>query len=184
MTSMRVLLLLVLLAGPAACKARPGAAEDAGGGGHAGRAPAHAGGATDRGTEASADERAAARPEPEARLRRAAEEARQLTSALLKGGVARREVTSIADIRGYRLYRRGRYREARVWFEAGVRIDPTFEPCLYNAARLSALVGDLSAARERLQQLRRRGTPLSARYLAQAAGDADFSALDLPRRSP
>ena len=115
---------------------------------------------------------AVARPESPERIEAAASEARQLTAALLSGGVDRREVTSVADIRGYRLYRRGLYRQARVWFEIGVEIDPTFEPCLHNAARVAALLGDQDAARAHLAQLARLDTPMGRRFLRSLAAES------------
>lgn len=104
-------------------------------------------------------------------------EAESLVSALLEGGISRREVTAMADIRGYRLYRKRYFRRARAWFEIAVRTDPSFELSRYNAARAAALTGDLAGARRHLRALRALGTPLSRHRMELAKVDPDLAAL-------
>ncbi len=104
-------------------------------------------------------------------------EAQRLTRALLAGGVAAREVTSVADIRGYRLFRRRYHRQAQVWFETAVGVDPTFEPALYNAALTAALLADRPRALRHLERLRRLGTPLGRRRLTRAARSPHLRAI-------
>jgi tetratricopeptide (TPR) repeat protein len=117
------------------------------------------------------------RAESDEQVERARREAEALVVSLRAGGVAPREVTSTADIRGFRLFRRRYFRQARVWFEAAVRSDPTFEPALYNAARAAAAAGDLRAAREHLRRLAALKTPLARGKLRQARDDSDLAEL-------
>lgn len=117
------------------------------------------------------------REESEEQVRRAEREARKLVEALIQGGVERREVCSMADIRGHRLFRRRYFRQARVWFEAAVRTDPTFEPALLNAARATAAAGDRAAAVRHLKALEKLGTPLARSRLRLAAEDPDLAGL-------
>lgn len=115
--------------------------------------------------------------ETEEQIAAAEKEARDLVRALLEGGISPREVTSMADIRGYRLFRRRLFGQARAWFEAAVRTDPRFEPVLFNAARAAAAHGDLAAARAHLERLRRLDTPLARSRLRLAATDPDLAKL-------
>lgn len=115
--------------------------------------------------------------ETDEQLRSAGEECRSLVDSLLTSGISPREVASTADIRGYRLYRRRYFGQARVWFEAATRTDPTYEPGLLNAARVAALLGDLVGAREHLRRLRAIGTPLSRSRLSLMKSDPDFAKL-------
>lgn len=117
-----------------------------------------------------------ARPETEAQVARERREARELTQAL-RHAVSARQLTSMADIRGYRLYRERRYRRAQVWFETAVQLDPSYELSQYSAARVAALLDDLDRAREHLAQLRRQDTPLARRALLAAERDPDLAAL-------
>lgn len=117
------------------------------------------------------------RPESAGQLEQAQQEARRWTSDLLKGGLARREVASMADIRGYRLFRRRSFGQALQWFSTATRVDPTYEPALFNAARAAALLGDVAAAQEHLTRLRGLSTPLSLRQLNAAARHKDFARL-------
>ena len=87
----------------------------------------------------------------------------------------------MADIRGYRLFRRRSFGQALRWFETAARIDPTYEPALFNAARAAALLGAVHRAREHLAKLRALGTPLSRRQLDAAARHEDFKALQPTR---
>ena len=117
------------------------------------------------------------RAETPQQIERAREESRKLVAQLLASGIQRREVTAIADIRGYRFYKRRYFARARVWFEAAARTDPSYELSLYNAARAAALLGDLPAAKAHLEKLRKLGTPLAKRRLKLAKKDPDFKAL-------
>ncbi len=99
-----------------------------------------------------------------------------MIESLIAGGIAKREVTSIADIRGYRLYRRRYFGRAHIWFSAAVRTDPTYELSLYNAARTAALLGKVDTAQGLLQRLRRLDTPLARHRLQLAASDPDLAA--------
>lgn len=117
------------------------------------------------------------RAESDARVVRALEEAAALVQAMGQGGVSRREAASMADIRGYRLFKRRLFGQARAWFETAVRADPTFEPAIFNAARAAAAAGDASAARDHLRRLRRLGTPLARSRLGLARQDPDLRGL-------
>jgi Flp pilus assembly protein TadD len=110
----------------------------------------------------------------------ASEEARKLVQALVSGGVSVREAASVADMRGYRLYRRRAFGQARAWFRAAVSVDPDFELSLYNGARCAALLGDLGEARALLGRLRRLGTPVARARLELARTDPDLRALWSP----
>jgi hypothetical protein len=114
-------------------------------------------------------------------LEAARREAAQLAAALLKGGVPAREVASVADMRGYRLYRRRAFGQARAWFDAAIRVDGRFELSLYNAARCAALLGKDAEARALLASLRGLDTPLARSRLRLADQDPDLVTL---RRSP
>ena len=117
------------------------------------------------------------RPESAAQIEAAVKEARGLAQSLVEGGVPRREVASVADVRGYRLYRRRAFGQARAWFRAAVEVDPRFELSLYNGARCSALLGDLSGARALLDRLRALDTPLARARLELSRTDPDLQAL-------
>lgn len=69
-----------------------------------------------------------AQPERADELAAADQAARAFTRKLLAGGLNRREVTALADIRGYRLYKRRFFGRAHAWFSAAVQTDPRFEP--------------------------------------------------------
>lgn len=124
------------------------------------------------------------RPESVEQLEQAQKEARRWTGDLLKGGLARREVASMADIRGYRLFRRRSFGRALRWFTTAARVDPTYEPSRFNAARAAALLGDVTAAQEHLARLRGLKTPLSLRQLDAAARHKDFAVLRKRPPSP
>ena len=124
------------------------------------------------------------RPESTEQLDQAQQEARRWTGDLLKGGLARREVASMADIRGYRLFRRRSFGRALRWFTTAARVDPTYEPSRFNAARAAALLGDVAAAQEHLTRLRGLKTPLSLRQLDAAARHKDFAVLRKRPPSP
>lgn len=83
----------------------------------------------------------------------------------------------MADIRGYRLYRRRYFHQAHVWFEAAIRVDPSYELSLFNAARTAALLGRTTRAQAHLESLRRLDTPLAKDRLRRVARDRDFAAL-------
>jgi len=121
-----------------------------------------------------------ARAESEEQVARAGKEATAMVAALRQGGITGREVTSMADIRGYRLFKRRYFRQARAWFEAAVKSDPTFEPALYNAARSAAAMGDRARAAEHLRRLSRLETPLARSRLQMAARDPDLASLFTP----
>lgn len=105
-------------------------------------------------------------PLTHAQLRRTQVEIESLFSALKAGGVAAREITSVADIRGFRLLRRKRYREAQLWFEAGVKNDPTYELCLFNAALTAHLLADHPRVHKHTVALQKLHTPLANAKLA------------------
>jgi len=118
-----------------------------------------------------------ARMEARARVKKAGDEASSLTATLRESGVDAREVASIADMRGYRLYRKRYFRQAQSWFEAAVKVDPSFEPALLNAARCAMLLKDQAKAARMLSTLGRLNTPLARSRLALARMDPDFAAL-------
>lgn len=118
-----------------------------------------------------------AREEPPARVEAAAKEARGLTRALKAGGVDAREVAAVADMRGYRLYRKRYFRQAQVWFEAAATADPSFEPALLNAARCAILLERPDRARAFVSTLQRLNTPLAKSRLSLAKEDPDFAPL-------
>lgn len=117
------------------------------------------------------------RDETKEQLARAAQEAAKLSADLVKSGIPPREVASMADIRGYRLFRKRYFGMARRWFMTAARTDPSFEPAHYNAARAAALLGDTAAARRHLERLRELGTPMSRRKLQLARRHPDFAPL-------
>ena len=114
----------------------------------------------------------------------ARQEAAQLVARLKAGGVDGREAASVADMRGYRLYRRRNFKQAQAWFEAAVQADPTFEPALFNAARCAALLGRREQAAERLRGLQKLDTPLSRSRLKLTERDPDFASVLDPRAAP
>lgn len=118
-----------------------------------------------------------ARLEAAATVKAAGEEARRLTEALKAGGVDAREVAAVADMRGYRLYRKRYFRQAQVWFETAALVDPSFEPALFNAARCAVLLEQPVRARERINALKRLNTPLARSRLDLARQDPDFASL-------
>ena len=120
-------------------------------------------------------------PETAKEIEAAAREAAQLAAALVKGGVPPREVASVADMRGYRLYRRRAFRQARAWFDTAIGVDARFELSLYNAARCAALLGKNVEARGLLARLRALDTPLARSRLRLAERDPDLATL---RRGP
>lgn len=115
-----------------------------------------------------------ARKESAAELTAAQDAARTFTQKLLKGGLNRREVTALADIRGYRLYKRRFFGRAHAWFSAAVATDPRFELSLYNAARTAALLGKADEARTHLRRLAALNTPLARTRLTLARTDPDL----------
>jgi len=117
------------------------------------------------------------RPETPAQVARARKEATALVQAMAQGGITGREVTSMADIRGYRLFRRREFRQALAWFEVAVHSDATFEPAMFNAARAAAALGQVQTAHRYLQLLRGLGTPLARTRLALARTDPDLAPL-------
>jgi hypothetical protein len=124
------------------------------------------------------------RSESPAQVATAQLEANRLVLALSKGGVPSREVASVADMRGYRLYRGRLFAQARAWFLAATRVDPSFELSLYNAARCDALLGDGTQARAYLARLRRLDTPLARSRLRLAERDPDLAILRASPRNP
>lgn len=115
--------------------------------------------------------------ETKEQLDKATTEATNLVKTLSQSGILAREIASLADIRGYRFYRKRFFGQAQIWFEIAVKIDPLYELSLYNAARTAALLGDLNKARTRLKQLEKLKTPMSQRRLQLSLSDPDFSAL-------
>ena len=117
------------------------------------------------------------RPETAESVDAARGEAKKLADAMLLAGVAPREVASVADTRGYRLFRTRRHGAALAWFERAIQMDPTYELSLYNAARCAALLGDTPAAIKHLYTLQRLNTPLSRGRMAMALRDPDLVAV-------
>jgi hypothetical protein len=117
------------------------------------------------------------RLETRQQVQAAQKEAFRQTRSLLEAGVPPREVASVADTRGYRLYRTRHLGQARAWFEAAVSVDRSFELSLYNAARCAALQGDHRAARRHLLSLQRLDTPLSRARMSMASQDPDLQSL-------
>jgi hypothetical protein len=117
------------------------------------------------------------RTEEAAQVEAAAKEARALVQSLVQGGVPAREAASVADMRGYRLYRRRLFGQARAWFRAAVEADPRFELSLFNGARCAALLGDLGEARTFLDRLSALATPLARARLELTRTDPDLKAL-------
>ena len=120
------------------------------------------------------------RPESAAEIAAEDKRAKDFTGKLL-GSVNRREVTAMADIRGYRLYKRRYFARAHSWFRAAVAADPRFELALYNAARTATLLGKREEALGYLRRLASLGTPLARARLKLARKDPDLQALDLRR---
>jgi hypothetical protein len=117
-----------------------------------------------------------AHPETAAEIAAARRRARAFV-ATLKGSLNPREITALADIRGYGFYRRRFFGRAHEWFLAAVATDPRFELSLYNAARTAALLGRRSEARRLLERLRVLDTPLARMRLKLATRDPDLSRL-------
>lgn len=116
------------------------------------------------------------RAETREHVTREEQEANALLGAL-GAAVSRGQLASMADIRGYRHYHARRYRRAQVWFEHAVRLAPSYELSLYNAARVAALLGELERARTHLAALGALRTPMAARALERARQDPDLAAL-------
>ena len=117
------------------------------------------------------------RPETPEKIKAASLEANELVEDLLKAGISPREVASVADTRGYQYFHWRYFNRARLWFEQAVRVDPTYELSLYNAARCAAALGDHKAAIAHLQTLQRLETPLSRSRLVLAHADPDLAAM-------
>ena len=117
-------------------------------------------------------------------LAQTASEVRQLTAALLNGGVAPREVASVADIRGVRLMKRKRFTLANVWLRAAAQIDPTYEWAVYHAAVCAAKLGQRDSARAQLQRLQRLATPLANKRLQDARRISELATLLKAGRRP
>lgn len=115
------------------------------------------------------------RPEEIAAERR---RARVFTKTLGRS-LNRREVTALADIRGYRLYKHRYFGRAHEWFLAAVDTDPRFELSLYNAARTAALLGHVAEAQAFLTRLQKLATPLARQRLILARTDPDLAGVHL-----
>lgn len=116
------------------------------------------------------------RPEEQRAVQAAGAEAEALARSLLAGGISPREVASIADMRGYRHYRKRRYAQAYAWFIMATKTDGTFELSLFNAARSAALLGRGPEALALLHRLRALKTPLGRSLARRADRDPDFAA--------
>lgn len=116
------------------------------------------------------------RPEEQQSIQAAGAEAEALARSLLAGGISRREVASIADMRGYRLFRKRRYAQAHAWFIRATQVDGTFELSLFNAARCAALLDRGPEAHALLHRLRALKTPLSRSLARRADRDPDLAA--------
>jgi len=117
------------------------------------------------------------RPETPEKIMATSLEAQKLVKDLLQTGISPREVASVADTRGYQFFHWRYFQRARLWFEQAVRVDPTYELSLYNAARCAAATGDHKAAVAHLTTLQRLETPLSRSRLVLANEDPDISAM-------
>ncbi len=124
------------------------------------------------------------RQEPRRQVAAAREEAGRLVSSLAAGGIDAREAASVADMRGYRLYRKRHIKKAQAWFEAAVKADPSFEPPLLNAARCAVLLNQPERARGHLRTLKQLDTPLARSRLNIATSDPDFAPLRSRRHRP
>ncbi|PIE17044.1 MAG: hypothetical protein CSA65_09825 [Proteobacteria bacterium] len=116
------------------------------------------------------------RPETVAEIAAARQRARGFV-ATLKGSLNRREVTALADIRGYGFYRQRQFGQAHEWFLAAVATDPSFELSLYNAARTAALLGRFEEAKRLIERLRALDTPLARMRLKLGSRDPDLAVL-------
>ena len=119
----------------------------------------------------------APRPETPDKKLAARREAQKQVKDLLKTGISPREVASVADTRGYQFFHWRYFQRAQLWFEQAVRVDPTYELSLYNAARCAAALGDHKAAIKHLTTLEGLDTPLSRSRLVLAREDPDLSAM-------
>ncbi len=115
------------------------------------------------------------RHEEERAILAARKEAKEIARSLLGGGISRREVASIADMRGYRHYRKRRYGQALAWFQRATQTDPSFELSAFNAARCAALLGRGAEALPLLRRLRTMDTSLSRALLQQVDRDPDLA---------
>ncbi len=118
-----------------------------------------------------------ARPETPKKVEATRKESAQLVKGLLGAGIPAREVASVADTRGYKYFHWRYFKRARIWFEHAVRVDPTFEMSLYNAARCAAATGDHKAAVAHLKTLEKLDTPMSRSRLVLANEDPDIAAM-------
>ena len=123
-----------------------------------------------------------ARRETPAQLKRVQAEAERFVSSLLAAQYSRREITSMADIRGYQLYLNRYVASADLWFREAIRADPSFELSLFNGARTAALLGQRERAAQLIESLRKLDTPLARARLALAEQDPDFGQLRPPIR--
>jgi hypothetical protein len=122
------------------------------------------------------------RDESDADLKRTEREVSGFIGKLLKSDFSRRELTAMADIRGYRHYRNRRFKQAYIWFFHASFVDPKFELSHYNAARCAALIGRCDWVFEHLARLRSLGTPLSRARLALANCDPELFGKRGPKR--
>ena len=117
------------------------------------------------------------RPETPDKILATSLEAQKLVKDLLRAGIPPREVASVADTRGYQFFHWRYFNRARLWFEQAVRVDPTYELSLYNAARCTAALGDHKASIAHLATLEKLDTPLSRSRLVLGAEDPDLLAM-------
>ncbi len=115
--------------------------------------------------------------ELESQIIKTRSEVTQWLAALEQNNFPAREIASMADIRGYRLYRKRFFKQAHIWFEAAAKVDPSYELALFNAARTAVLLGDVLAARKHLFRLKKLDTPLSRSRLKLIDSDPDFAKL-------
>jgi len=85
----------------------------------------------------------------------------------------KRELASAANTRGHRLYEAGKLADALPLFIAAAEIDRSYGMPRYNAARIFALRGEVSAAVQWLDELRAMGRSQRAR-LTEARKDESF----------
>jgi hypothetical protein len=100
---------------------------------------------------------------------------RPLVARLAEQGYSRWTLGRKLNVRGFRLYKRRKYRRAVPAFELAHATDPRFPVPVYNRACVAGLRGDAGRAVAWLQRLERIGSAKARQLLKRAGRDKDFN---------